>query len=143
MKMQTNRLLEEALAPYATYSEKQMLKAGQLGNCASQILQRRRRDVQRFGGLFLAVIVLQLVTVILTSAGPTSSVITGLYSIVALLQVPTLMELRLSQTRLETLIAMWLLSEHDTQLEPGDETGSLAQLLFLKARKPAAKLPNN
>lgn len=130
MKMQMNRLLEEALAPYATYSEKQMLKAGQLGNCASQILQRRRRDAKRSGWLFLAFIVIQLVAVILTSAGPTSSVLPGLYSIVALLQVPTLIELRLSQTRLETLIAMWLLSEHDTQSEPGDETSSLAQLVF-------------
>lgn len=134
MKTQMNRLLEETLAPYATYSEKQMLKAGQLGVCASQILQRRRRDAQRFGWLFLAFIcmpiALQLIAVIFTSAGHTSSVIPSMFSIVALLQIPTLMELRLSQTRLETLIAMWLLSDQDSQLEPGDDTGSLAKLVF-------------
>ncbi len=49
----------------------------------------------------------------------------------SLFQLPNLIELRASQTRLETLIAMWLLSDHENSTSDADQDESeLFQQLF-------------
>jgi len=49
-------------------------------------------------------------------------------------QLPQLIELRASQTRLETLVAMWLLSDHETSASDKDHSESeLFQQLFTGA----------
>jgi hypothetical protein len=56
MKSHIDRLLIASLNPYANYAEKQMLKAGDLGQCAAQVVKRRRRTVSRFRLVFIALI---------------------------------------------------------------------------------------
>jgi len=128
---QIQDLLHATLAAQATYSEKQLLKAGEITQCAEQVLQRRRRSVRIHGWVFLAIIsipiVIQVATVLFAPSIVTKGFAYGQFSIFALIQIPSLIELRISQTRIETLIALWLLAENH---ENDSLTTSLASQLF-------------
>ncbi len=135
MKKQMDRLLLASLSPQATYNEKQLLKAGQLGTCAAQVLKRRRKSAQVLLWVFMATLLIPVVIQLTALSFQQSDRTTGFmfiqFSFVALLQVPNLVELRSSQTRLETLIALWLLSDNDeSPEEPENEAATLAQLVF-------------
>jgi hypothetical protein len=135
VKKQMDRLLLASLSPHATYNEKQLLKAGQLGTCAAQVLKRRRKSAQVLGWIFLATllvpIVIQLAALIFQPSDHSASLMFGQFAIIALLHIPTLIEFRSSQTRLETLIALWLLTDHDDSPKEADnEAATLAQLVF-------------
>lgn len=134
MKKLLDQLLQETLKPYATYSERQMLKAGELGACASQILQRRRKAAQRNGWLFMGLIGLPAVFALFTmrfdSTDPMISAIYVMFFFAAFTHIPTLMDVRFSQARLETLIAIWMLSDQNTSPEPEENTASLVRLLY-------------
>ncbi|MES2793079.1 MAG: hypothetical protein V4719_25935 [Planctomycetota bacterium] len=130
-----DRLLLASLSPQATYNEKQLLKAGQLGTCAAQVLKRRRKSAQVLLWVFMATLLIPVVIQLTALSFQQSDRTTGFmfiqFSFVALLQVPNLVELRSSQTRLETLIALWLLSDNDeSPEEPENEAATLAQLVF-------------
>ncbi|MBA4030003.1 MAG: hypothetical protein C0478_03780 [Planctomyces sp.] len=135
MKKLLDQLLQETLKPYATYSERQMLKAGQIGACASQILQRRQKAAQRSSWLFLGllslpVVVFALFTMSFNSIAPMSTHFYVMFIFAALTQIPSLIDARFSQARLETLIAIWMLSDQNTSLEPEEKSASLARLIF-------------
>lgn len=134
MKKLLDQLLQETLKPYANDSERQMLKAGQLGACASQILQRRRKTAQRSGWLFLVLVSLPAIFALFAmwfdSIDPMITVIYVMFIFGTLTHLSSLMDLRFSQARLETLIAIWMLSDQNTSPEPEENTASLARLVF-------------
>ncbi len=135
MKSQIDQLLHASLILDATYDEKQLLKAGKLGECAIKVLQRRRKSVQRISWIFMfslcTPIVIQLIAIMTSSSSLNANLMYTSGSFSGMLLLPGLIELRSSQTRLETLIAMWLLSDHQNSTSDTDQDESeLFQQLF-------------
>lgn len=128
---QIQNLLHATLATDATYGEKQLLKAGQIAKCAIQVLERRRKAARRFHWIFISIMFIpmcvQVAALALAPSNTTSGFAFGQFSIFAILQIPTLIELRISQTRIETLIALWLLNDTD---ETGADSSELAEHVF-------------
>ena len=135
MKSHIDRLLHASLILDATYDEKQLLKAGKLGDCAIKVLQRRRKSARYLMWVYCLMMCLPVLHVVVgtitSSSTNNSNVMFSLALFAALAQLPNLIELRASQTRLETLIAMWLLSDHEDSTSDTDQDESeLFQQLF-------------
>ena len=134
MKSQIDQLLHASLILDATYDEKQLLKAGDLGACAMKVLQRRRKSAQYLMWVYafmLCIPMLAMFVGAMTSSSTLNSNVMLCPLFASLWQLPNLIELRASQTRLETLIAMWLLSDHEKSTSDTDEEASeLFQQLF-------------
>ncbi len=135
MKSQIDQLLHASLILDATYDEKQLLKAGKLGDCAIKVLQRRRKSVQYLMWVYALMICIPLLAIVVGATTSTSSINSNTMFfpvlIACLFQLPNLIELRASQTRLETLIAMWLLSDHeDSTSDKNVEENEVFKSLF-------------
>ena len=134
MKSQIDQLLHASLILDATYDEKQMLKAGKLGECAVKVLQRRRKSARYLMWVYTFMLCIPVVTMFvgaMTSSSTLNSNVMLCPLFAILWQLPQLIELRASQTRLETLVAMWLLSDHETSASDTDHSESeLFQQLF-------------
>ncbi|MEI8016801.1 MAG: hypothetical protein WCH39_01315 [Schlesneria sp.] len=117
MKSQIDRLLHASLIVDATYDEKLLLKTGDLGACAMKVLQRRRRSARYLAWVYFLMLCIPIsamfVGIITSSSTNNSNMMFFMVLFASLFQLPNLIELRASQTRLETLIAMWLLSDHE------------------------------
>jgi ABC-type glycerol-3-phosphate transport system permease component len=128
MKSQIDQLLHASLILDATYDEKQLLKAGKLGECAVKVLQRRKKSARYLMLVYAFMLCLPMLGMFV-GAMTSSSTINSNAAFTPLLlaslwQLPNLIELRASQTRLETLIAMWLLSDHEKSTSDTDEQES-------------------
>ncbi len=135
MKSQIDKLLHASLILDATFDEKQLLKVGKLGECAVKVLQRRKKSARYLSWVYFSMLCIPMsamfVGAITSSSTNNSNAMFFLVLFASLFQLPNLIELRASQTRLETLIAMWLLSDHeDSTLETDQDESELFQQLF-------------
>ncbi len=135
MKSQIDRLLHASLILDATFDEKQLLKVGKLGECAMKVLQRRKKSARYLAWVYFSMLCIPMlamfVSTITSSSTNNSNAMFFLVLFASLFQLPNLIELRASQTRLETLIAMWLLSDHENSTSDADQDESeLFQQLF-------------
>ena len=135
MKSQIDRLLHASLILDATYDEKQLLKAGKLGECAIKVLKRRRKSVRNLMLVYIFMLCIPVLAMFIgamtSSSTINSNVMLSPVLFATLFQLPNLIELRASQTRLETLIAMWLLSDYENSpSETVQEDSELFQQLF-------------
>jgi hypothetical protein len=131
MASQIETLLRVQLAAGADFEQKQLLKSGSLGTAAVTILEARRKRLKMLTmliGSFLFVPVLfYLVSSLLGQDRPTNI---GLLSALMVMQLPLLIEQRAAISRLETLIAVWLLSEDKQDDEsPVEADVVLSQIL--------------
>ena len=128
MKSQIDQLLHASLILDATYDEKQLLKAGKLGECAVKVLQRRKKSARYLMLVYTFMLCIPMLAMFVgamtSSSTINSNVMLSPVLFASLFQLPNLIELRASQTRLETLIAMWLLSDHDKSTSDTDEEES-------------------
>ena len=135
MKSQIDRLLHASLILDATYDEKQLLKAGKLGECAIKVLKRRRKSVRNLMLVYIFMLCIPVLAMFIgamtSSSTINSNVMLSPVLFATLFQLPNLIELRASQTLLETLIAMWLLSDYENSpSETVQEDSELFQQLF-------------
>ena len=135
MKSQIDQLLHASLILDATFDEKKLLKAGKLGECAVKVLQRRRKSARYLAWIYFSMLCIPIsamfVGIITSSSTNNSNVMFFLVIFASHFQLPNLIELRASQTRLETLIAMWLRSDHEKSTSDTDHDESeLFQQLF-------------
>jgi hypothetical protein len=135
MKSQIDKLLHASLILDATFDEKQLLKVGKLGECAVKVLQRRKKSARYLAWVYFSMLCIPMLAMfvgtITSSSTSNSNAMFFLVLFASLFQLPNLIELRASQTRLETLIAMWLLSDHENSTSDTDQDGSeLFQQLF-------------
>lgn len=110
-------MLHAALWRCADYQERQWLKSGDLTAAARSILQRNRKAIVRhkaaFIALLLAPLVINGVLIVVARWNGASDgrpgIELGLIALVALVQLPALLDHRAVLTRLETLLTLWLL----------------------------------
>ena len=135
-----DNLMRSTLFAHANYSEKQLLKAGETEKCAEQLIRRRRKSVRNFSGLFSVILVLpilaQAVATFFMSSVQGPLLLIGPFCLLALLQVPTLIELKMTLARLETLVAVWLMADRsDDESDTAPESSDLVNLIF-SAQQP-------
>ena len=117
MSSQPQQLLVAMLTQQADFETHQLLKADRVGDAADRVIETRRKRIRlqqilfmAFTGLpllahslalaFFPSLYLQDASVILASVLP--------FSFLALMQVPGMIESRVSLARLETLLTLWL-----------------------------------
>lgn len=127
------KLLHDELWSCAEYHEKQLLNRGDLTAAARNIIQQHRKAVVRTNVFFIAFlflaffgyIVFHIVARWTGSSAESSAFNLSLYSLLALMHVPVMVDQRARLTRLETLLTLWLL--HGTQ-DPTEAQSTLQQL---------------
>lgn len=133
MATHVEKLLTATLSPFADYATKQLIKTGDLGQAAANVLKARRKSLTRQQRFFSVMIIVPLLlnlcaSIALSGSGPIGRPDLGLelFSFLALMQVPGIIDLKASITRLETVLTTWLLEDPDSHTEAD---GTLAQLL--------------
>lgn len=100
------------------------MKANRIGQCAAQIVKRRRTSVNRFRlvfiGLIFSPVILHVLIIFLISTPSMPALGFGMSSLAGLALIPTMIDLKASQSRLETLLTIWLLSNDEEHSDRAD-----------------------
>ena len=124
MSIHIDDLLKATLAPLASFEEKQLIKDGDLGRCAAQVIRKQRRKLAwlRFSfGAFLCIpVMLMAFQQVFTPRGNVPLPIL-LLCIIPLYQLPSLSDVRASLTRLEMVASIWLMADNSNIAEPFKE----------------------
>lgn len=111
------KLLHDELWECAEYHEKQLLNRGNLTTAARNLVPQHRKAVVRTHVSFIALLFLVIVAYIAVlvvarwngTLAESSGFNLSLFSLLALLNVPVMVDQRARLTRLETLLTLWLL----------------------------------
>ncbi len=117
MASQIETLLRVVLAQNADYNTKQLLKSGDFAQAAVQAIRQKRKSLVRLRlfmfSFLLMPVVLDLVARVVFDVQEPGGAQYGFFAMLALMQIPQMVDQRASVTRLETLLSMWLLTEND------------------------------
>ena len=120
MSSAADRMLIATLSMYANFSEKRLLKNGELGECAANMVRRRRMFLRILWVVFFfsayVPFGVQIVGKIFYSSAssPADAFILTMGVLASMGQLTILLEARVSLAKLEMMIAVWKLSKEET-----------------------------
>lgn len=124
MSQAVDHMLLSTLSQHANYAEKQLIKAGDLGACATRVIQSRRKLLRFYNWLFLAIlltpVMLGLAQMIFDPDTPVMWQPFQMSCLIAVMQLPTIISLQASLAKLETIVSLWLLSNTDDADQKAD-----------------------
>ncbi len=113
MTTSAEHMLLGAMAQHANYKERRLIKAGRLGECATTLIRRRRKLLTIHYGLFMTFIALQVIVILFSTDRSDMFKILAPTNMAAMTQLPVIILTHISLSKLETIAALWLLSNPD------------------------------